>query len=165
MSDSNGHVKTFVVDTNVLLHNPNALFMLGDNEVVIPLDVVEELDKFKTNTDDLGRNARTAIRHLDRLREKGNLADGVDVPQTGGRVRVILEEDQRLCPGLTANTPDNRIICCAKSLQAEGRRVVFITKDINARIKGDALGIAVEDFEAQKVDFDRLYTGWREVRV
>ena len=165
MSDSNGHVKTFVVDTNVLLHNPNALFMFGDNEVVIPLDVVEELDKFKTNTDDLGRNARTAIRHLDRLREAGNLADGVDVPQTGGRVRVILEEDQRLCPGLTANTPDNRIICCAKSLQAEGKRVVFITKDINSRIKGDALGIDVEDFEAQKVDFDRLYTGWREVRV
>ena len=165
MSETNGHAKTFVVDTNVLLHNANALFMFGDNDVVIPFDVLEELDKFKVNTDDLGRNARSVIRHLDRLREQGNLAEGVRVEQTGGRVRVILEEDQQLCAGLTANTPDNRIICCARTLQQNGERVVFITKDINSRIKSDALGLAAEDFEAQKVDFDRLYTGWREVRV
>jgi PhoH-like ATPase len=161
----NGHIKTFVVDTNVLLHNPNALFLFADNEVVIPLDVIEELDKFKTGTDDLGRNARTVIRHLDRLRETGKLSEGIKVAQTGGTIRVILEEDQQLCPGLSANTPDNRIICCAKSLMATGKRVVFITKDINARIKGDALGIATEDFEAQKVDFDRLYRGYRELPV
>ena len=165
MSDSNGHVKTFVVDTNVLLHNPNALFMFGDNDVVIPFDVLEELDKFKVSTDDLGRNARSAIRHLDRLREQGNLAKGVRVERTGGRVRVILEEDQQLCAGLTADTADNRIICCARSLQQNGERVVFITKDINSRIKSDALGLVAEDFEAQKVDFDRLYPGWRELRV
>ena len=165
MSETNGHIKTFVVDTNVLLHNPNALFMFADNEVIIPLDVIEELDKFKTNSDDLGRNARSAIRHLDSLRLQGNLANGVTIPQTGGSVRVILEEDQKLCPGLTANTPDNRIICCAFSLLHEGKRVVFITKDINARIKSDALGLPAEDFEAQKVDFERLYTGWREMAV
>src|SRR4051795_13244300 len=81
---SDGHVKHFVLDTNVLLHNPNALFMFGDNEVIIPFDVIEELDKFKTGTDDLGRNARTVIRHLDRLRKLGNLSDGVAVEQTGG---------------------------------------------------------------------------------
>src|SRR3954469_19501718 len=157
--------KHFVVDTNVLLHNPNALFMFADNEVIIPFDVIEELDKFKTNTDDLGRNARTVIRHLDRLRETGNLSDGVAVPQTGGRVRVVLEQDQKLCTGLTENSPDNRIICCAKSLADHGNKVVFITKDINARIKSDALGLTTEDFEAQKVDFERLYTGWRELIV
>ena len=162
---TNGHAKHFVVDTNVLLHNPNAIFMFEENEVVIPFDVIEELDKFKAGTDDLGRNARTAIRHLDTLRQQGNLADGVPVPQTGGRVRVILEEDQKLCPGLTANTPDNRIICCAMALQQQGATVVFISKDINARIKSDALGLKTEDFEAQKVDFDRLYTGWREAHV
>src|SRR4051812_42612135 len=157
--------KHFVVDTNVLLHNPNALFMFKENEVVIPFDVIEELDKFKSGTDDLGRNARAAIRHLDLLRQQGNLADGVPIPQTGGRIRVILEEDQKLCPGLTANTPDNRIICCALTLKQDGKHVVFISKDINARIKSDALGLVTEDFEAQKVDFDRLYTGWREVSV
>jgi PhoH-like ATPase len=162
---TNGHTKTFVLDTNVLLHNPSALFMFKDNEVIIPFDVIEELDKFKAATDDLGRNARTVIRHLDRLRKAGNLSDGVPVEQTGGRVRVILEEDQKLCPGLTLNTPDNRIICCAYQLHLDGKRVVFISKDINARIKSDALGIVTEDFEAQKVDFEKLYTGWREVLV
>ncbi|MGD0390690.1 MAG: PhoH family protein [Tepidisphaeraceae bacterium] len=165
MTPTNGHIKHFVLDTNVLLHNPNALFMFADNEVVIPFDVIEELDKFKTNSDDLGRNARTVIRYLDSLRLRGRLSDGVPVPQSGGRVRVILEEDQKLCPGLTANTPDNRIICCAFALLQEGKRVVFITKDINARIKSDAMGLVAEDFEAQKVDFERLYTGWRELAV
>src|SRR5262245_59638391 len=162
---NDNHSKHFVLDTNVLLHNPNALFMFADNEVVIPFDVIEELDKFKAGTDDLGRNARTVIRHLDQLRQKGNLSDGVAVEQTGGRVRVILEEDQKICPGLTANTPDNRIICTAKTLADDGKRVVFISKDINARIKSDALGLTTEDFEAQKVDFDKLYTGYREIDV
>jgi PhoH-like ATPase len=158
-------MKHFVIDTNVLLHNPSAIFMFADNEVVIPFDVIEELDKFKGSTDDLGRNARTVIRHLDRLREMGNLSEGVAVKETGGRVRVILEEDQKLCPGLTINTPDNRIICCAYQLHQEGKQVIFISKDINARIKSDALGLKTEDFEAQKVDFERLFTGWREVAV
>jgi PhoH-like ATPase len=158
-------VKTFVIDTNVLLHNPNAVFLFAENDVVIPFDVLEELDKFKAGTDDLGRNARSAIRHLDRLRMNGDLSAGVSVEETGGRVRVILEEDQKLCPGLTANTPDNRIICCALSLQRQGERVVFISKDINARIKADALRLVAEDFEAQKVDFDKLYTGYREALV
>src|SRR5581483_10980333 len=117
---SNGSIKHFVLDTNVLLHNPNALFMFKDNEVVIPFDVIEELDKFKTATDDLGRNARTVIRHLDTLRVTGNISEGINIPQTGGRLRIILEEDQKLCPGLTANTPDNRIICCAMMLKQEG---------------------------------------------
>src|SRR6185312_7106683 len=162
MTPTNGSMKHFVVDTNVLLHNPNAIFMFADNEVIIPFDVIEELDKFKAATDDLGRNARTVIRHLDQLRATGNISEGVPVPQTGGRVRVVLEEGQKLCAGLTANTPDNRIICCALNLQQQGARVVFISKVINARIKGDALGLDTEDFEAQKVDFDHLYTGWRE---
>jgi PhoH-like ATPase len=165
MTDTNGNIKHFVLDTNVLLYNPSALFMFEDNEVIIPFDVIEELDKFKGNTDDLGRNARTVIRYLDSLRQQGSLSDGVRLPEAGGRLRVILEEDQKLCPGLTANTPDNRIICCAFSLKQEGKHVVFITKDINARIKSDAMGLIAQDFEATKVDFERLYTGWRELKV
>jgi PhoH-like ATPase len=161
----NGHAKTFVVDTNVLLHNPNAIFLFADNEVIIPFDVIEELDKFKTNNDDLGRNARTVIRHLDRLRAQGTLSEGVDVKETGGRVRVVLEEDQKLCPGLTANTPDNRIICTAHTLKQQGKRVVFVSKDINARIKSDTMGIVTQDFQAQRVDFERLYTGFQEAVV
>lgn len=170
MTSTNGHAngesKTFVVDTNVLLHNPDSIFLFADNEVVIPFDVIEELDKFKSGTDDLGRNARAVIRHLDRLRETGNLSQGVQHPyDPKGRIRVILEEDQQLGPGLTANSPDNRIISCALDLRNQGKRVVFITKDMNARLKSDALGLLAEDFENQKVDFDKLYTGYREVTV
>src|SRR5258706_8911527 len=106
----NGTRKHFVVDTNVLLHNPDAIFLFADNEVVIPFDVLEELDKFKTATDDLGRNARTVIRHLDALRVTGDISQGIAIPRTGGRVRVVLDDAHTLCPGLTANTPDNRII-------------------------------------------------------
>src|SRR3954469_17680703 len=111
MSDDHRH--HFVLDTNVLLCTSNPLFMFADPEVVIPFDVLEELDKFKAGADDLGRNARTVIRHLDDLRALGSLSDGVPIKQTGGRVRVVLEEDQKLSAGLTANTVDNRIISCA----------------------------------------------------
>jgi PhoH-like ATPase len=156
-------MKHFVLDTNVLLHNPNAIFLLADNVIIIPFEVLEELDKFKTGNDDLGRNARTVIRHLDRLRQSGKLADGVNVAETGGVVRIVLPSSTPLSTAISTNTPDNRIISVAFALQQEGKRVTFISKDINARIKSDALGIHTEDFEAQKVDFERLYTGWREV--
>lgn len=157
--------KTFVLDTNILLHNPNAMFMFADNEVIIPFDVLEELDKFKTGSDDLGRSARTAIRYLDRLRAKGSLHDGIEDEHTHGIVRVVIDSGLDNCSSLNVNSPDNRILCTAFSLQAKGRRVVFITKDINARIKADALGVQAEDVEATKVDFEHLYTGWRELVV
>jgi PhoH-like ATPase len=159
------HRKYFVVDTNVLLHNPNAIFLFADNELIIPFDVIEELDRFKAQTDDLGRNARAVIRHLDRFRESGHLADGVDIPETGGRLRIILPSQIRLCPGLSDNNADNRIISCAYDLRQEGKRAIFISKDINARIKSHALGIETEDFEANKVDVERMHTGWRELPV
>lgn len=159
------HAKHFVLDTNVLLHNPNAIFMFADNHVVIPFPVIEELDQFKKGTDDLGRNAREVIRHLDRLRLQGNLTEGIPVKETGGSVRVWYDQSAKLEGGLAHDTPDNRILTCAMILKKQGHRVVFITKDINCRIKSDALGVHTEDFEAQKVDFERLYTGWREVTV
>ncbi len=157
-------LKFFVVDTNVLLHNPDALFMFADNEVVIPFTVIEELDAFKKNNDDVGRNARQVIRHLDKLREKGKLSEGVKWNGDGGIVRIDLG-DYPSPPGLDRNHPDNRIITVAYHHWKEGRRAIFISKDINARIKSDALGIPTEDFEAQKVDIDRLYSGYIEIDV
>src|SRR5262245_54582129 len=73
-----GPVKHFVLDTNVLLHNPNALFVFQDNHVIIPFAVIEELDKLKRLDTDIGRNARECIRHLDRLRARGRLIEGVE---------------------------------------------------------------------------------------
>ncbi len=153
-----GHVKYFVLDTNVLLHNPASLFMFDDNQVVIPFTVIEELDKFKKQNDDVGRNAREAIRHLDHLRSKGRLADGVKWNGHGGMIRVDFTAPERP-KAIADDVPDNQIIGVAWNLQKQGRRTILISKDINVRIKSDALGIVVEDFEAQKVDADHLYRG------
>lgn len=156
--------KHFVLDTNVLLHNPSSLFMFADNEVVIPFIVLEELDKFKKQNDDVGRNARQVIRHLDRLRSKGRLADGVKWNGEGGQIRVDFSNEERP-QWLRSESPDNRIIAVAWALTQKGDPTVFISKDINARLKSDALGIETQDFEAQKVDADRLYSGYIDIRV
>ena len=168
-------VKTFVLDTNVLLHNPDALFVFQDNHVVIPFQVIEELDTMKRREDDIGRNARQAIRHLDRLRQNGDLTKGVDWGTLGirsgssaapvgvtGTIRVDVGENHQPA-AIDADTPDNRIIACAFRLFGEGARTVFVSKDLSARIKSDALGIRTEDFENQKVDADRLYSGYQTV--
>lgn len=157
--------KTFVLDTNVLLHNPNSLFLFDDNDVVIPFTVLGELDAFKKQNDDVGRNAREVIRHLDHLREKGHLSEGVKWNGHGGTIRVAFAEDVRP-KWLTDDAPDNRIISVAWALQQDKEKhVVFISKDINCRLKSDALGITTEDFEAQKVDADRLYSGFVTLKV
>ena len=166
---TDARTKTFVLDTNVLLHNPHALFVFEENDVVIPFDVIEELDGFKARNDDLGRAARETIRHLDAFRLRGDLKDGVPIEhptgRPGGRLQVILNPNGIEVGGLRADTPDNHIIKCAIKLQREpeGRRVVFVSKDIAARIKADALGVEAADFENQKVDFDDLHKGYREV--
>jgi len=157
-------LKFFVLDTNVLLHNPAALFMFDDNEVVIPFTVLEELDKFKKQNDDVGRNARQVIRHLDGLRQRGELSEGVEWNGHGGRIRVEFTVDDRP-KVLHEDAPDNRIIGVAWNLKEQEKTTVFISKDINVRLKSDSLGIKTEDFEAQKVDADRLYCGFEALDV
>ena len=154
--------KIFVLDTNVLLHNPLALYVFADNHVVIPMTVLEELDKFKTAHNELGQSAREVARSLDRLRQKGSLKEGVPTQQ-GGLVQVVIEYDE--VTGMLPQVNDNRIIGCAHLLKRQGKRVIFVSKDINARVKADALGLESEDFENQKVNIDELYTGWSSVQV
>ncbi|MEM8834964.1 MAG: PhoH family protein [Planctomycetota bacterium] len=168
--------KTFVLDTNVLLHNPKAIFVFQENNVVIPFTVLEELDNFKSTSDDIGRNARQAIRYLDHMRVRGEITQGVRLgngtpahPDAGvygatGLLRIDIEPHQRP-KALLDDKADNRIISVAFDLKERGERVVFVTKDINSRIKADALDITAEDFENQKVNPDRLYTGWVERSV
>ena len=166
-------VKHFVLDTNVLLHNPDALFVFEDNHVVIPFPVIEELDTMKRREDDVGRNARETIRHLDRIRQSGRLIDGVDLAKVGvhsgsaagsatGTLRIDVGEHERPA-SIVHDSPDNHIIAVAWTLAQEGGPVVFVSKDLAARIKADALGIRTEDFENQKVDADRLYSGYHEI--
>jgi PhoH-like ATPase len=154
--------KIFVLDTNVLLHNADALKVFADNEVVLPIDVIEELDIFKKDSDEKGRNARAAIRMLDELRERGNLGEGV-LLENAGLLRIIVHPDVK--GPLSPEERDNKILMTAYSLQQKGNQVIFVSKDINARVKADALGIKAVDFEKQKVDIERLYIGWKELLV
>ncbi len=156
--------KHFVLDTNVLLHNPSSIYLFEDNTVVIPLPVIEELDKFKKNNDETGRNARQVIRELDRLRTVGHLLEGVRWNEDGGVLRIDrLDRDADL--GMDMVVIDNQILAVAHRLHAQGLRTIFISKDINARVKCDALGIRAEDFEADRVDADWLHTGYATLAV
>jgi PhoH-like ATPase len=155
--------KYFVLDTSVLLYDPAAMMAFADNEVVLPFQVIEELDKFKKGSDDIGQHARAVIRFLDRLREQGRLVDGVPVAQTGGSVRVVLQEPTLGHPMLNSTVPDDRIISVAYRMKEEGKPTIFISKDINARIKSDALGINTQDYDKQKIDFSRIYQGYRSL--
>src|ERR1051326_1779453 len=109
--------KFFVLDTNVLLHNPGALFAFADNHVIIPFDVLEELDKFKKDSTDVGRSARTAIRHIDNLREKGHLSSGVQWNGHGGTIKIEMDSRATPIPGLSFDKTDNRIIAVAYHLK------------------------------------------------
>lgn len=140
--------KRFLLDTNVLLHDPRALEAFEDNEVIIPLSVLDELDKAKRFPDEKGRNARAVTRRLDELRRLGSLSEGV--PLREGAVRVELNHRTALPEGLSAQSADNRILGTALGLQREGGLTV-VTKDINMRVKCDALGIEAQDYERDKI--------------
>jgi len=160
--------KTYVLDTNVLLHDAQALFRFEDNDVVIPMTVIEEIDRFKKDLNETGRNARQISRTLDGLREKNRLMEGVAL-EGGGVLKVVLCSDdalQRLPLELRGEQADNRILAVAADLMKNCEcPVVFVTKDTNLRIKADVIGLAAEDYETGKVPIDELYSGQAEVMV
>ncbi|MEI6385058.1 MAG: PhoH family protein [Spirochaetota bacterium] len=160
----NKRIKTFVLDTNVLIHYPEAIMSFRDNEIVIPLEVLEELDKLKSFPDQRGKSARDAIRFLASTLRKGNLQDGVKL-ENGSILKVSYKLPKDLPEGIAMDRMDNKIILCAWALQLEGRRVFFVSKDINARVKATALGLRTVDYEKQKVDIAALYQGVREIDV
>ena len=156
--------KNFVLDTNVLLHDPRAIFTFADNHVVIPIYVLEEIDSFKKELSDRGRNAREVARQLDALREKGRLSEGVRLDE-GGVIRVAI--GKRALPDAlrSAQVADNFILAVALEVRdAEpGIRTFFITKDVNLRVRADALGLQSQDYDAERIDIAELYPGVREV--
>ncbi|OGS38443.1 MAG: hypothetical protein A2506_09135 [Elusimicrobia bacterium RIFOXYD12_FULL_66_9] len=158
-------MKTFVLDTNVILHDPMSMFAFQGSRVVLPLTVIEELDTFKRNNDERGRSARLVARKLDELRKnQGKLSDWVDL-EHGGKLKVEIMVSDGLPKAFNAHSKDNEILSCAQYLKKQGENVVFISKDINLRIKAEALGLETQDYEKEKVDLDDLYKGWREVAV
>ncbi len=159
--------RTYLLDTNVLLHEAHSLEAFPDGEVIVTVDVLEELDKFKSQPDELGRTARRAVRLLDSLRARGPLAHGVEL-EGGGRLRVIMTGYMGALPtNMDPSVPDNRILACGLYLQQEnGSEVVFVSKDLNARVKATALGLVSIDYAVdQQIPADEIYRGYREMDV
>jgi len=160
--------KTYILDTNVLLHDPQAIFKFEDNNLAIPITVIEEIDGFKKNLNETGRNARQFSRFLDALRKDHSLTEGVPL-ESGGNLTVELYTEEalnRLPPELRSDRGDNRILAVAlKFKERLDGPVVFVTKDTNLRIKADAIGLTAEDYESDKVSIDELYTGATEILV
>jgi PhoH-like ATPase len=153
--------KICILDTNILVHDPTAIFAFPDTIIGIPSVVLEELDAFKREGTDRGRNSREAIRLLDHLRELGSLQEGVKL-DNGGVVRVLfLDEKARgISAPFSLRIEDNVILFVALTLKHEGYHVCFISKDLNARVKADALGLEVEDYHKEHVSEQEFYHGW-----
>jgi PhoH-like ATPase len=164
-------LKTFVLDTNVLLHNPQSLFAFKDNRLVLPLAVIEEIDDQKKRHDEIGRNAREVSRLLDELRSAGDLSRGVPLPG-GGTIRIEVNQRHVEAIGRELDVidlakPDNRILAVALNLSRESQDgpVFLVSKDLNLRVKADVLGVRAQDLDFDKVDFKVLYSGQTEARV
>ena len=153
-------MKNYVLDTNVLLHDPNSILNFQDNVVLIPIEVIEEIDRFKRESSELGQNARTFSRALDALRGTGRLSEGVNLA-TGGRLRVVFNQHAENGRAPLGSTVDSRIVSLALEVQKDDPKVptILVTKDINLRIKADALGLEAEDYETDRVFLKDLYTG------
>ena len=161
--------KIYVLDTNVLLYDPQALTKFEDNAIIIPITVIEEIDRFKKDMNETGRNARQVSRLMDAFRKEGSLSQGLDL-ENGGTLKIEIYEEKvmkRLPPELREERGDNRILAVAVDLMESQKEmpVILVTKDTNLRIKADALGLAAQDYESDKVAIDDLYSGCATLEV
>ncbi|HPO96144.1 MAG TPA: PhoH family protein, partial [Elusimicrobiales bacterium] len=156
--------KTFILDTNVLIHDPLSFLKFQDNIVIIPIAVIEELDTFKNYADEKGKNVRIVSRKLDELRASGRLDKGVKT-KDGGIIKIEMEKEFILPDGFTKNHMDNRILNTAYSFYKKNKNTILVSKDINLRLKAEAIGLRAEDYETGKVNIDELYSGSTVVEV
>jgi len=160
--------KTYVIDTSVFLSDANCLFRFKNNDIVIPLKVLEEIDKHKKRQDSVGFNARLIIKHLDALRTKGSLYKGLRIDKGLGMLRVA-NASKDLPNDLDFNVPDHQILSVAfhESKENDKRKVVVVSRDINMRVIADSIGLISEDYETNSIveDKDKVYEGYVELVV
>lgn len=160
--------KRFILDTNVILFDPQAIYKFTNADVIIPISVIEEMDRFKKDLGENGRNARQFSRFVDVLRLKGAISKGVLLERSHSYFHVNLDNDIDALPSqLKSDNTDHRILNLALKLQKEKppRPTILITKDTNLRIKADVLGIPAQDYEPEKVDIEELFSGIAEYEV
>ena len=154
-------MKVFVLDTSVLLYDPHSIFKFGKNIVQVPLVVIEELDRFKRDLNENGRNARTFSRYVDKLRKQGSISKGIAL-ENGGKFLISLKnQNEKPLTHLGLGLNDNIILSDALEEKERGAEVVLVSNDINLRVKADVLGLQSEDYVSQNVNLDELYTGMR----
>jgi len=161
--------KTYVIDTNVLLSDPNSIHSFEENNVIIPLAVLEELDRHKSRQDEVGRNARQVSRTLDEMRIHGSLTAGVNL-HNGGLLNVAyITDDQLEHLPIELREPkvDNLIIALMMQFKKLNKDAILVSKDINVRIKCDALDIRCEDYLKMRVESDseKFYKGVEVIEV
>ncbi|MFK4785168.1 PhoH family protein [Fusobacterium sp. MFO224] len=158
--------KIFILDTNVLIHDPNAIYNFRGNDVVLPIEVLEEIDILKQKQN-IASHARMASRVIEEIRQKGNISKGIELPNDiSFRVEICRNLD--LIPkGLRRDVTDNHILAVVIEAMQKNpeRKVIFVTKDINLRIKADAVGIVVEDYSTDKVEYQELDRGYKEIEI
>jgi PhoH-like ATPase len=159
-------VKNYILDTNVLLHDPNSIVSFEEHNVLLPIEVIEEIDRFKRESTELGRNARMVSRMLDGLRGEGSLSQGVALPN-GGKLKIAFQKNGHGDTIFPRDSVDNRILALAASLQRAQPKnaAILVSKDINLRIKADALGLLAEDYETDRIFITDLYTGMMDLTV
>ena len=164
--------KRFVLDTSVLLYDKTAIHSFPGNDVILPLQVLDEIDKFKEKPGVIGEAARYVNRFLDEMRSDGRLDKGVEVREeysADQTVTIKIENPTKVLPSaLKADVPDNKILatCLLEARRDDERPLVVVTKDINLRVKCDALGISAEDYYKDHIkDDSAAFTGSRELKV
>ena len=165
--------KIFILDTNVLIHDPEAMFSFDDNDVYLPIYVIEEIDKLKEYSDRVGKSARETSRNIEKLKKEEknsnlSLLKGLK-NSTGGTFRIVLGENDivNIPDSLNKNLTDNKIIGQALRIKNENkkRKVILVSKDMNVRIKANVLGMETVDYVKDQIDINQLYEGWKEIEV
>lgn len=157
--------KTFILDTNVILHDPTSIHQFEENNIVIPLTVIEEIDHFKRGSQVINLNARQFARTLDTLTGKDLFNGGVSLGKDKGKVRIAITNGMcdEIKKAFREDTPDHRILSCAFQLEKESKikkKHILVTKDVNLRMKAKALGILAEDYSTDRItSVDELYSG------
>lgn len=159
-------IKNYIIDTNVMIHDPSFLNNFEDNNIIIPIICIEELDNIKKREDIVGFHARNAAREINKLRKMGSFFSGTKLPN-GGTVRIEIDhmDTSNLPDGMDISKNDTKILAITKNIQEENKNIqtILVTKDLYMAIKGDALGIEVQDYKSDKVTTDELYKGYTEI--
>ena len=161
-------IKNYIIDTNVMVHDPDFIYNFEDNNIIIPIICIEELDNLKKREGIVGYHARSAAREINYLRKIGNLHEGISLPN-GGTIKIELNNNDLSClpNGFDFSKNDTKILAITKNIADSNKEIstILVTKDLYMAIKSDALGIVTQDYKNDKVNANELYKGYRNITL